>query len=255
MVLRLLIINVVVFFLQLLAYEGMLAWFAVIPSAWWQPWRYLTFQFLHGDIMHILFNMIGLYFLGGILESGLGSKRFLIFYLACGAFAGVSHVIMSYALGWNSGVPLLGASGGVYAILLACAVYFPQVRVILFLFPMPIRTAAVLLGLVALYFTFSEAFGPGGGSGGVSHVAHLGGAVAAAAYIWGWPLLRGRLKLSGPRGRGRWERKVRRQQRSDQEIDRILTKIRREGIGSLSRGEKEALREATEEQQREQRNR
>jgi membrane associated rhomboid family serine protease len=192
---RLLIINIVVFFLQVFPDIGnyLFKWGTVIPALWWQPWRYITFQFLHGGLFHLLFNMMGLYFLGMLLESGWGARRFLVFYLGCGAVAGVAHVLMAFALNRGMEVPLLGASGGVYGVVLACAVLFPHIRLIVFLFPMPIRTAAALFLGIAVFFTLQELFA-GGTGGGVSHVAHLGGAVAAAVWIWVLPKLRMKLR-------------------------------------------------------------
>lgn len=249
----LLIVNVAAFFLQLFLSEYMLLWLTIIPVRWWEPWRYLTFQFLHGGMMHILFNMIGLYFLGMMLESGWGSRRFLIFYLCCGGVAGLAHVVMAYALGRGLGTMLLGASGGVYAVVLACAVFYPQVRVIVFLFPMPIRFAAALFLGIAVFFTLQEILSNEAMRGGVSNIAHLGGAAAAAAYIWVWPALRMRLPDRGRAGAGRWERKLRRQRRENEQVDRILDKIRRKGLRSLNWQEKRTLRKASRRQEGEDR--
>jgi len=248
---RLLLINLVVFFMSIFFGNFLMEWFAVVPARWWQVWRYLTFQFLHGDLIHILFNMIGLYFLGMLLEAGWGSRKFLIFYLACGAVAGVAHVVMAFAMHRGYGTFLIGASGGVYAVVLACAVFYPQVRVIVFLFPMPIRFAAALFLGIAVYSTLQEITSGGAMHGPVSHVAHLGGAVAAAVWILISLRLSGRLRRAQPAGRGRWERKLERQRSRQEEIDGILAKIRRDGLSSLSRREKRVLRQATEQQQTE----
>lgn len=248
---RLLLINLVVFFLSIFFRNSLMQWCAVVPRHWWQVWRYLTFQFLHGDLIHILFNMIGLYFLGMLLEMGWGSRRFLVFYLSCGAVAGAAHVIMAFAMKLGYGTFLVGASGGVYAVVLACAVFYPQVRVIVFLFPMPIRFAAALFLGIAVYFTLQEIASGGMMRSSISHVAHLGGAAAAAVWILISLGLSRRLRRGGPAGRGRWERKLKRQRRQQEEIDGILAKIRRDGLSSLSGREKRVLREATEQQQTE----
>ncbi|MDY7010347.1 MAG: rhomboid family intramembrane serine protease [Planctomycetota bacterium] len=247
---RLLIVNVVIFFLQIFpAFNAeLMKWCTVIPAYWWQVWRYITFQFLHAGLFHILFNMIGLYFLGMMLEAYWGGRRFLVFYLGCGAVAGVAHVVMAFAMSRGMEAKLLGASGGVYGVVLACAVLFPQIRVIVFLFPMPIRTAAALFLGIAAFFTLQEIAAGGAMSGGVSHVAHLGGAAAAAVWIWVLPRVRMKLRFGNrPAGQGRWEKKLKRRQEQQEKIDRILDKIRREGIGSLSRGEKRTLQQTTEE--------
>ena len=248
---RLLLINLVVFFLRIVFQDSLMHWFAAVPARWWEVWRYITFQFLHADLFHILFNMIGLYFLGMLLEAGWGSRRFLIFYLACGAVAGVAHVVMAFAMHRGYGTFLIGASGGVYAVVLACAVFYPQVRVIVFLFPMPIRFAAALFLGIAVYFTLQEIASGGMMRSSVSHVAHLGGAAAAGVWILVSLQFARRPRRGGPAGRGRWERKLKRQRRRQDEIDGILAKIRRDGLASLSGHEKRVLREATEQQQAE----
>ena len=248
---RLLLINLVVFFLSIFFGDPMLRLFAVLPDRWLDLWRYLTFQFLHLDPIHILFNMIGLYFLGMLLEMGWGTWRFLVFYLVCGAVAGVAHVIMAFAMGRGHGTFLLGASGGVYAVVLACAVFYPQVRVIVLFFPMPIRVAAALFLGIAVFYTLQEIASGGMMRRQVSDVAHLGGAAAAAVWILISLGLSGRLRRRVPFGRGRWERKLKRQRRREKEIDGILAKIRRDGLTSLSRHEKRILRQASEQQRAE----
>ena len=248
----LLIANVGVFFIQLLG--GVTEALAVIPVAWWQIWRYVTFQFLHGGPIHLLFNMIGLYFLGMVLERAWGTKRFLRFYLACGAFAGLCHVVLTVLfnpLGME--ISLIGASGGVYAIVLACAVLFPQIRLVLFLFLVPIRFVAVLFIGIAVY-NILMGIRAGGFAGGISDAAHLGGAVAAAFAIWVLPRLHRRTQRVVRRHNdGAWERKMERQAAEQAEVDRILEKIHQTGITSLSRREKKMLREATHRQRDEER--
>jgi len=251
---RLLIINIVVFFLTLFFGKFFLVWGTVRPDVWYQPWRYVTFQFLHAGLIHILFNMIGLYFLGMMLEAGWGPRRFLVFYLSCGAFAGAAHVIMAFALGRGMDTMLLGASGGVYAVVLACAVLYPHVRVILFLFPVPIRFAAALFLGIAAYNTVGEITSDGVMRSEVSHVAHLGGAAAAAVWIWVGPRLRGTAgSVAGKINKGAWERKMKKRAEDEAEIDRILEKIHRRGLNSLNRKERKILQEAARRQEREDR--
>ena len=120
---------------------------AVVPILWWQLWRFITFQFIHAGAVHLFFNMLGLYMLGTILERSWGTKRFLRFYLGCGVVAGLCHVAMAFILnlgGIQTRIPLVGASGGVFGIVVACAVLYPQIRLILILFPVPdtLRSAA-----------------------------------------------------------------------------------------------------------------
>jgi len=215
----------------------------------WQFWRYITFQFLHASFWHIALNMLGLYMLGTPLEGRWGTRRFVTFYLTCGVVAGVAYVVIGALGGLNPAMPIIGASGGVYAIVLACAVLFPQFRLIFFLFPVPIRLAAVVIfgGMILLVLS---ALSKGMTDAAMSDVAHLGGAAAAAFYVWVVPALRGtRRRVSGRLNQGAWQRRL--QQRSEQqmEIDRILRKIHEKGLTSLTSKERDKLRNATRRQQ------
>ena len=249
----LLIINLAVFVLQIFFDRGgqISRVFGATVGGFWQVWRYVTFQFIHstGNLFHIGLNMLGLYMLGSPLEQHWGAKRFLRFYLSCGAVAGLAYVATGALLNLPRDFPIVGASGGVYGILLACAILFPQFRLILVLFLVPIRlAAAIIFGAMILVVLMSA------GSGVYrpefwSQVAHLGGAVTAAVWIWILPKLRGttaraRTKLN----RGAWQRKMRRQADKQAEIDRILKKIHDQGINNLTRKEKKFLREATDRQ-------
>ncbi len=251
----LLIINIAVFLMEIFLGRYMIAAFAVIAADWWQIWRYVTFQFLHASPMHLGFNMLGLYFLGMYMERSWGEKRFLRFYLICGAFAGLAHVLLSLIFASGTFIPLLGASGGVYAVVVACAILFPQIRVIVLFFPMSIRAAAILflgIAVVSILMGIRSAMEGGALSGGISHVAHLGGAVAAATWIWIVPRLSGTLRQSRQRlNRGAWERKMQKSRYEQAEIDRILDKIREEGLDSLSRRERDKLKDATHKQRNE----
>lgn len=249
----LLIANVAIFFAQMFL-SGLTSAMAVVPSAWWQVWRYLTFQFLHGGILHLLFNMIGLYFLGMILENAWGSKRFLKFYLACGVVAGLSHVAITFAFNPAAmNVRLVGASGGVYAIVLACAVFFPRIQVIVLFFPMPIRFAAMLFIGIAVY-NILNGISAGGFSSGISDAAHLGGVGAAAVWIWILPKLKvGAVRRDSADKPGAWQQKMQKLADEQAQIDSILAKIHENGIASLTGHEKKILRDATRRQQAEDR--
>jgi membrane associated rhomboid family serine protease len=247
----LLLVNLAAFVVQhIVLADRATAWLAVVPARWWELWRYLTFQFLHADVGHILFNMLALYFLGMMLEQAWGGRTFLWFYLLSGSAAGITHVLLTGALNQPWSVRLIGASGGVYAVLLACAVLFPHVRLFLyFLFPVPIRVvAAIFLGIALFNVLLGLRVALEGGtlSGGISHPAHLGGAVAAAGYLWLWPVFRRRVgRLGGAFGAGRWEKRLRRSRRQQEQVDRILDKIRQRGLGSLSWRERRTLRRAS----------
>ncbi len=247
----LLIINGVMFVAQMFAGGLVERHFAADPTAWWQVWRYVTFQFLHStrSFWHILINMLFLYFLGTPLEKAWGSRRFLTFYLSSGAVAGVAYVVMTRTMGIDG--YLIGASGGVYAILLACAVLFPGFRIILVFFPVPIRLAAtIFLGITVL--TLLRTFGGGGATPDFwSQVAHFGGALGGAFWIWVLPRLQGTAGHVRERiNQGAWDKKLHRDATEQKTIDEILRKVHTEGINSLTRKEKHTLADATKRQQR-----
>ena len=260
----LLIVNLAVFVLQLFVgrvvfkragVDPLSSVFGVTVGGFWQVWRYLTFQFLHDTdtLWHLGLNMLGLYMFGSSLEGLWGSRRFLAFYLSCGAVAGVAYVIIGAAMGLNPHIPIIGASGGVYGILLACAVLFPHFRVFIYLFPVPIRLAAVLIfGGMVLAILIS--INGGGIIRAMSDVAHLGGAVAGAIWLWTPRLLDSSVarSLQGIR-QGAWQRKMQAARARQEEIDRILRKIHEQGLNSLSGKERRILRDATRKQQRQDR--
>lgn len=239
----LLIINCAVFALQLIVGDNMEMLFAATGQTYIQAlqvWRLITFQFLHSTHtpFHLLFNMIGLYFLGPILERSWGPKKFLIFYLLCGAVGGLLFVVFSY-LGWMTGFYLIGASGGVLGLLVACAVLFPQIQVILFIFPMQIRSAAILFAI----FYFLTVVTGGANAGG--NLCHLGGMATGFVWLMG----RGRFgQLFSKRQESAYKRKWEQQQKLQYEVDRILAKVHEQGVQSLTRKEKEILQQATEHQ-------
>ncbi len=256
----LLIINAAAFVLQLVLdkslHEPLNFWLGATAGGFWQVWRYLTFQFLHdtSNLWHIALNMLGLYMFGTPLEQLWGLRRFLRFYLTCGAVAGLVYVIVGLLLGNPGWVPLIGASGGVFGILLACAVLLPDLKLILVVFPVPIRLAAVIIfgGMILVLLGSLRA---GAYSGNFwSQVAHLGGAGMAAIWLWVIPRFGGMAQDAVRRAsRGAWQRKMQRRRDEQADIDRILDKIRIEGLASLTRKEKHTLKEATHRQQKEDR--
>jgi membrane associated rhomboid family serine protease len=146
-----------------------------------QVWRFLTFQFLHANITHIFFNMLALYFFGPLVESFLGSRRYLAFYLitgACGAlgylFLGAMHVLIS-----NPFVPLIGASAGIFGVLVAAALIAPDTTVMLLFPPIPLKlkTLAWIFIGIAVFSIFTAEANAGG------EAAHLGGAVGGYLLI------------------------------------------------------------------------
>lgn len=140
-------------------------------------WQLVTYFFLHLDPMHLLGNMLALYFFGPLLERRVwGMKRFLQFYFLCGIGAGLCVVLAAYLTG-GQGVPTLGASGAVYGVLLGGAMYFPDEIILFFLvYPLKLKHVAWIYGGLAF-------LGSLGAGSGVSHVAHLGGMIFGYFYI------------------------------------------------------------------------
>jgi len=241
----LLIVNIAVFFLQLA--PGVTMALVLVPRHWWHVWNYITFQFAHADPLHLLFNMLGLYFLGMVLERSWGTKRFVRFYFSCGVFGGICHIAATYAAGGGVDIPLLGASGGVYGVVVACAILFPHIRLVLMFFLVPIRFAVLLFLGMAVYSILA-----GGMGGGVAHMAHLGGALMAAIWVWGIPRFQDASNAASlKRKQGAWDRKMKQRADEQAEIDRILDKIKTHGLNSLTRREKSTLQKATRRQQAE----
>ena len=169
----LLISNGLVFALQQMSYEFMMIRFALWPAtpsnSPFMPWQLLTYGFLHGDLMHIAFNMFALWMFGQDLERLWGPRRFLTYFLVCVVGAGFVQLVVA---GWQGGLyPTVGASGGVFGILLAFGLTFPNRMVMLIFPPIPMRaiTAVFVFGALELYFGFS------GAAPGIANFAHLGG--------------------------------------------------------------------------------
>lgn len=164
----------------------------------------VTSQFLHGDILHLVFNMLFLWVFGNNIEDRLGRLRFLPFYLLCGALAGLAQAIADP----DSAIPLIGASGAIAGLLGAYLVLFPKVRiwtVVLPLFFLPFRIPAwIWLGIYfALQFLYLGDASTSGG-GGVAYLAHIGGFVAGAALVKVFLLGRAAPRPPGPVAEVRW---------------------------------------------------
>lgn len=139
-------------------------------------WQFLTYMFVHGSITHIAFNMLALFFFGSSVERKMGSREFVVFYLLTGVLAGLFSFIVYYLT--NSNVVLLGASGAIYAVLLAFAVYFPDSRIFVFGI-IPIKATT----LVLIYTGIELISQLGSFRGGVSHLTHLAGFGFAFLYF------------------------------------------------------------------------
>jgi membrane associated rhomboid family serine protease len=159
-----------------------------------QIWRFVTYMFLHGGGMHLLFNMMALWFFAPRLENHWGSRGFLKFYFICGVGAAIVHAVFTFIFGvrvhdasgkfiWGTEA-MLGASGAIYGILLAYAMYWPNETVLLnFFIPMKVKYMVLLFGIMEFIGTVGVA------GSGISHITHLGGLLTAFLYLKGGSFL------------------------------------------------------------------
>jgi membrane associated rhomboid family serine protease len=191
----LLVANVAIFLLQLATGDLLIGPFALWPlgsaqfggAPEFELWQLVTYGFLHGSLTHLFFNMFALYMFGGEVEQLLGSRRFLIYYLVCIVGAAVAQIVVLGNLNLPP-VPTVGASGGVFGLLLAFGMAFPHRRLMLLFppIPMPAWLFVTLYGLLELYLGIT-------GSGlGVAHFAHLGGMAAGYVLLVLWARQGGR---------------------------------------------------------------
>ncbi len=177
---NLLLANVAVFILQMFAPtldRTLIQYFGLVPVLAFQHlfiWQFVTYMFLHGGLGHIFFNMFALWMFGVELERTWGTREFLKFYFLTGIAAGLSTALFS----WGSNIPTIGASGAVYGILAAYALFFPDRYVYLYLlFPIKMKYLAIILGALEFIAARNQA------QSGVAHVAHLGGMVVGYFYL------------------------------------------------------------------------
>ena len=206
-------------------------------------WQFLSYMFLHGNLLHLAFNMLTLFFAGREVEVIAGRRHLLGMYFAGGLFGGLAQVLLSASQ--NS---LVGASAAVFAVLIAFTTIYPEMELTLLLFfiiPVRVKAKYLAFGLVATSVFFSLS----GVWGGVGHIAHLGGCLAGWLYAkqlgFGRPL---RLPRFFYRKRERAEqlRSMTPAEFISREIDPILDKISREGIHSLTRAERKILEKGRE---------
>jgi len=209
------------------------------------PWQVVTYMFLHDSSgplpVHLLFNMLALWMLGKEVERSLRSRPFLVLYITSGVIAGLCHLPLAAVTTStineveisNAHIPVIGASGAVFGVLVAYAVFFPDNRIWF------IKARYFVPGLIA-FETLMLVIG--GGTGQVAHLAHIGGAGWGLLFLKGRPLLRRLGEKAASQRRTRAandEVKVRRR------VDELLDKINREGISSLTKEEKDFLTKAS----------
>lgn len=241
-------------------------------------YQFITYMFMHGSIEHIVFNMFALWMFGRVIESVWGAKRFLFYYISCGIGAGLIQEIaqfVSFQLQLNEGVQYIemastvGASGAIYGILLAFGMIFPEERIFIFPLPIPIKAKWFVAGY-AIIELFS---GLATSNDHVAHFAHLGGMLIGFLMIKYWQnhdkgkgyfdnygKSRGKQFFDGMKSywdkhKGNqsnmhatkggkddidWEYNAKKKN-NQEEIDKILDKIRRSGYDSLTKEEKQKL--------------
>jgi membrane associated rhomboid family serine protease len=182
----LIIANVIVFLLQQVTGTVLTEFFALWPSGGpadepsFEPWQLLTYGFMHGGFLHIFFNMYALYMFGSPLEMFWGGRRYSFYYFACILTAAATELLVMNTTQGEG--PVVGASGGVFGLLLAFAWFFPKQR--LFIIPIPLPLPAWLF--VTIYGVAELFFGVTGFQPGVAHFAHLGGMLGGALSILYW---------------------------------------------------------------------
>lgn len=242
---RLLIANVAIFFLTSavpVAYRLMVLY---PPIALSQPWRVVTYMFLHGGLGHLFFNMIGLFFFGPRLEDRLGSKGFLWLYFLSGLGGAVGSFLFAYQY------PVVGASGAVYGVLLGFALFWPRERIYIWgILPVEAWLLAALLVGGSLWAGIS------GSQSGTAHFAHLGGLAFGFAYIkWSeWRKGSNRRAFQSsmkPVNSGGSDRSARARWKgisvdglheiNRDEVARLLSKVEEGGTAALTQSEREFL--------------
>jgi len=269
-----LLINIAVFLLQALAdlfglsvvNAALITWLGLSPDGLenlYQPWRLVTYMFLHGGGFHILFNMLWLWWMGKPVEDTLGPRNFSVLYLGAGIGGGLIHVLLS----GFADAPTIGASGAVFGMMVVFAMLFPYQQIMLLFLP-PIQARYMVAGLIILDVLFLNS------GDNIARVVHLGGA------LWGYLLMRGYQRgynydawigslaaryagvfssgsgKSGATSSTTGSRRARNpnmrvvtdadiieeiEEQQQSEMDRILDKISKKGYASLSAEEKRIL--------------
>ncbi len=257
---HIIIVNVVLFFLSS---EAMEESFALLSGQGLrQPWRLVTYQFLHAGFAHIFFNMYGLWIFGRMVEEVLGRTRFLMMYLFSGVLGGLFFLIANA----NAFAACVGASGAVFGVMVAAAMVNPNARFLLLIPPIPVR----LWVLVAVYCGIEVFQALMNSRGNIAHMAHLGGALGGFLFMhrlarangcpqWLRNLFTATTKRPRPTpSSGTGYRPPSSTPPADdgpytinqEELNRLLDKIARQGYEQLTETEKETLRRSSEELKR-----
>ncbi|MBL7092037.1 MAG: rhomboid family intramembrane serine protease [Candidatus Omnitrophica bacterium] len=238
---KLIIVNVVLFILiHLTPKFGWLTLFGLVPGSVFgrfHLWQLATYMFLHLGLWHLALNMLMLWFFAPAIESNWGRRQFLFYYFFCGIGAG----LCSWVTAFRSSIPVIGASGAVFGILVAYAMMFPETVILLFfIFPMKIRHAVLVLAGINLLGALSQP------NAGIAYFAHLGGGLFGYLYLKSEWLRRqasywSAFSLTGWRRKRKTAKEESRREDLERQVDRILDKVSRHGMDSLSGKERKAL--------------
>jgi membrane associated rhomboid family serine protease len=250
----LLILNIAIFFFDV-AGVGRESWGRLTPLGAFtiehtfgqlQLWRLLTFQFLHGGLGHLLFNMLAIYMFGGIVERVLGTRRYVAYYLLCGVAGALFYALLAWA-GWLGSGVLVGASAGIFGIIVALIVIAPDMQVMLLIPPIPMKMKT--LGMVVLGIGVYTVLTSGNNAGG--EAGHLGGALLGFVLMknlwlldWVDKIGAGQTVVKKRNSQSNYKAKVRPRtvvNMDSSEVDRILDKVSAEGLHSLTDEERETL--------------
>lgn len=195
-------------------------------------WQLFTYMFLHSttDPWHLIFNMLGLWMFGSEVERVLGSRRFLTLYFTAGIFAGICCCV------FTPGTPILGASGAIFAIEVAFAMYFPNSTVIFYVFPMKAKYLVMIFAGLTIFSCIIPR------SGNVAHFAHLGGLVYGFLFVRYSYRVGDYLKKWQVR---QHEKEFMKDQELHDKVDEILDKVNREGLKNLTWRERNFLKNAS----------
>jgi len=172
--------NIIIFIVQLV-YLPFTRLFALVPALALKGafWQFITYMFLHGDLLHLLINMMGLLIFGAVVERTLGEERFIMLYFLSGIGSALFHIMLTGV----SDVSLLGASGAVFGVLTAFAFLYPDIKLIVIPIPYPISAKYVVLGFVlfSLFMGFTNVFGDN-----IAYFGHVGGVITGLIVMLYW---------------------------------------------------------------------
>ncbi len=239
----LLIFNAIAYLLQTFYYDQMIRLLGLTPLVFWSDlaiWQPVTYMFLHGGVMHLIFNMLALWMFGGALESFWGTSFFIRYYFITGVGAGLCNAVVTP----DSHSAIIGASGAVYGLLAAYGLLFPNTLIYVWgLIPLRAKYLVLIFGGIEFFSTIRPGVSP------VAHLVHLGGMVIGVIYLrWGsinfW--LKRRVSV-WQRDRDFAERKQKfeSEEKLRREVDDLLDKINEVGLNNLTDWERKRLKEAS----------